>query len=525
VARRPALLQLLPLPRALPLVLGALLSLGVACGDAGSEAQAPPPSDGEPAFFAGANLVIISIDTLRADDTGFVGGAAGLTEALDALAARSVVFTQARASAPQTAPSHMSLFTGVAPSVHGVQNVQHGVDPETGKKRPLIEAAPLEIPTLAEVLRAAGYATVGLTDGGNLNPPHGFGRGFDEYTSRLTGAAAQVADGLERLASLRAAEGPSFLFLHTYQVHSPYVAPREYLERWAPAGYEGLMRERVEHVAGMGFGQAFGAMRTVYWQDKQSFGWNEAAYLHGVYRAGIEQTDDALLPFLDALEQSGAMDDSIVVLLSDHGEEFFEHGQWQHDQLFEECLRVPLMVHLPGDLGAGRRIEVPVSLLDVMPTLLELLELERDPAGDVRVPMRGVSFARSLTEGTPPRERPLFSEYRADRPGSPLYDWQIAIHHRGAKFIYDEYRQKHWWGAGKAPRSWRDHWLFDLDSDALERVNLAAAGDPMVASFERQLAAYKRELEAMAFLERLDAGEELDPDQLEQLIQLGYLDR
>jgi arylsulfatase A-like enzyme len=476
--------------------------------------------------FAGKNLILISIDTLRTDATGFSGGAEGLTDALDALAERSIVFTQARANAPQTAPSHMSLFTGVAPSVHGVQNVQHGVDPKTGKKRPLIESVPAEIPTLAESLRAAGYTTVGLTDGGNLNPPHGFMRGFDEFTYQLSGGEAQVADGVDRLASLRATGGTHFLFLHTYQVHAPYAAATAYLERWADDDYHGPMRERVDQVAAMPFAEAFGSLKTLYWKDKESFGKPEADYLHGVYKAGVAETDDLLVPFLDALESSGALDDSIVIVLSDHGEEFLEHGRWQHDQLYEECLRVPLMIHLPGDVGAGRSIDVPVGLMDLMPTLLELLDVKRttgDDAVTVRVPMRGRSLASHLVDGSTPRPEPILSEYRADRPGSPLYDWQIAIHHQGRKFLWDQYRQTIWWGEGKAPQDWRDHYLFDLSKDAAERTNLARTGDPLVANFREQLDDYMKELEALEFLERLDAGGQLTAEQLEQLKQLGYI--
>ena len=515
---------------ALLLGLGLLLAAGCGGDDRNGKGPAgvggPVGAEGTPnaAPYAGCNVVLISIDTLRADAVSWQGGEPGLTEAFSTLADDAVVFTHARAQAPQTAPSHMSLFTSVLPSVHGVQNVQHGTDPATGVRRPLIQAAPLEIPTLAEVLHGAGYATLGLTDGGNLNPPHGFDRGFDDYTYQLTGAAAQAEEATARLTQLRAADRPFFLFVHTYEVHAPYVAPQEYLDRWAPADYDGPMRERVEEVAKLPFQEAFGAMKSLFWRDKETFGEPESRYLHGVYRAGVEHTDDLFAGFLAQLRASGTLDDSIVIMLSDHGEEFFEHGEWQHDQLYEECLRVPLLVHLPDGRGAGRRIDTPVALIDVMPSLLELLGVQRKaPEGAVDVPMQGVSFAPALLGGGEPRARPIVSEYRADRPGGPLYDWQIAIEYQDRKFIQDQYRQRLWWGEGKAPRDWRDHMLFALDDDPGEGTNLAPGGDPLVANFQGQLRNFLATVQALGNLQRLDAGADLDAEQLDQLIKLGYV--
>lgn len=506
-----------------------ILALLVACGD-GSEGGSRPPAGGAdgPPDLTRANILLLSLDTCRADVLGYAGGPDGISERLDALAAESVVFTEARAPSPQTAPSHMTLFTSTQPSVHGVQNVQHGEHPKTGERRPLIQPLPAVIPTLAEVLKANGYRTLGLTDGGNVNPGHGFDRGFDEYTKELSGAEAQVDDALSRLDDLQGSDEPWFLFLHTYEIHAPYVSPREYIERWAPADYDGPLVDIVGQLEGLDFQGRFGAMRTTFWARKDDYGPAEARYMRGLYEAGVEYTDDHLTRLFAGLQSHGVFDDTIVVVLSDHGEEFLEHGAWQHDQLFEECLRVPLMFRLPGAFGGNRRVDVPVGLIDVMPTLLELVGARTTGlsiGGETRSAVnQGRSLASTLLGGKDPQPRPVFSEYRADRkfadgaPG-PLYDWQVAIHHQGMKFIYDEHRSN-------AAKGVERRLLFDLAADPGEQSDLSAAGGKAEEAVQRFMVlrkAYHDELVRYSDIERVVGDGGLDAASLDQLEQLGYL--
>ena len=498
------------------LLLAGALSLLAACGDESSSAE--PVVRGR---FAGCNVLVISLDTCRSDALTMLGGPAGASEHLDAFASEGVLFDHARAAAPHTAPSHMSLFTSLLPSVHGVQNVQHGVHPETGKRKPLIESVPADIPTLAEVLAGHGYRCVGLTDGGNLNPPHGFDRGFEHYTAELIGAEAQFADASHWLSELRADAPPWFLFVHTYEIHSPYVSPRQYVERWAPSDYEGPLREAVDGLLGKSFREKFGAMRSVFWKDVDAFGDDEARYLRGLYAAGVDYTDDALSSFLAQLHDSGTLDDTIVVVLSDHGEEFAEHGRWQHEQLYEECLRVPLVFRLPGAAGAGTRIATPVSLIDVMPTLLELLDVERDDLPGKRVlPMQGRSLARSLLTGAEPAARPIVSELRTDRtfpdgaPG-PLHEWKVAILHEGHKLLADEYAEQQGSDGVRA---------FDLSRDPDERGDGRSAPKPVLDGLLELRARFHKEVSLSASLAGVDAAAELDCEQLRQLVELGYVD-
>ncbi len=502
-----------------------LMLLLVGCGTEPA-AVAPGPVDDEPASaepvvprsdFSGCNLVLISLDTLRADALATYGADPALGKRLERFAQEAVVFDHARAQAPQTAPSHMSLFTGMYPSVHGVQNVQHKQDPSTGRREALIESVPESLPTLAEVLSAAGYATVALTDGGNLNPPHGFARGFDEYTRELSGVETQVAEGLDRLSSLRQADDPFFLFWHTYEIHAPYVSPGAYIDRWTDEGYDGQLREVLAGLEGMEFRQRFGAMRTTFWANKANFGPPEAAFLHELYRAGVNYTDDELGALLDALDTPEARADTIVVILADHGEEFGDHGKWQHDQVFEECLRVPLMVRLPDGVGAGTRIMTPVALIDLMPSLLELMGVDRDSLPErTQAPMQGLSLAPSLLTGVEPENRPIFSEYRADRDGGPLYDWEIAVHFNDYKLIYDEHRSNREKGVERRK-------LFNLKDDPEERTRREEAEPRVLQALTDRRDEYQKQLTLFQRLVGEGRSEVMDDATMTQLKELGYL--
>jgi arylsulfatase A-like enzyme len=464
-----------------------------------------------------ANLVILSLDTLRADGPSTGGGKAGISPALARFAEEAVVFTHARAQAPHTAPSHMTLFTSTYPSVHDVQNVAHGTDAQ-GKRESIIIPLAKEIPTLAEVLTASDFRCVGLTDGGNVNPAHGFDRGFQTYTRELTGAQAQVDDALARLPELTAPGAARFfLFWHTYQIHAPYVPPEPYLSAWAPAAYDGLLKPVIASLEGKSFNERWSAMPTVFWKDRERFGWPESAYLRGLYNGEIRFTDTQLERLFDALRASGVFDDSIVIVLSDHGEEFFEHGKWQHEQLYEECVRVPLMVRLPGGFHGGTRLETPVGLIDVMPTVLELLGVH--PAADAlpgAVRSEGRSLADAILGAREPHPLPVYSEFIATR--GPNFEHILAIHAAGSTFLYDEVR-----GQRRDDGSLEHHHeLYDLLADPTQQQDIASKVPGRVAEFLRQREIFLElvELERLPDTERQRAT--ISPELREQFDQLGY---
>ena len=502
-----------------------LLALLAACGDEQAPVEAAPDAGTEVTGFGAfprANLVIISLDTLRADSTSVGGGPADISPSLAAFAEGAVVFEHARAQAPHTAPSHMTLFTSTLPSVHGVQNVAFKAEVANGESRAVIVPAREDVPTLAEVLKASGYRTVGLTDGGNLNPPHGFPRGFDTYTYDLAGGEAKVAAGVEQIGQLTAQDaGPFFLFWHTYQIHAPYCPPDEYIAHWAPDDYTGVLRERLDSLEGMSFKERFSAMKTVFWKDRDSFAEPEARFLHGVYQGGIRYTDDLLAGLFAALRDHGLYDTAVIVVLGDHGEEFHEHGHWQHEQVFEECLRVPLMVRLPGGRQGGTRLATPVGLIDVMPTVLDLLGIETDTlALPGRVRRGGRSLAGNLLSGQEPKRLPIISELIYDRGEGGDFERLVAIYANDQKFVQDRVRGKRM--DGKV--IWQRH-LYDLTTDPDERTDLIAAGrgGAVEKSFEGLLAGFDRMVELERASEKERDAVPVTPEEEEQLRQLGYI--
>jgi arylsulfatase A-like enzyme len=466
-----------------------------------------------------ANLIILSVDTLRADATQMLGGPPEITPAMAEFASHGVLFTHARSQAPQTAPSHMSLFTSTYPSVHGVENAAH--EPVEGAPDALVTVPlPADIPTLAEILRAAGFRSRALTEAGNLLPGHGFDRGFETYEAELVGAAVQVDRGIDILEDLAAPGSQRFFcFWHTYQCHAPYVPPEPFAERWAPADYRGPLKARLGQLGETSFQERIHVMGTLFRQFGAKLGVQEQRYLHGLYHGAVSYADSELLRLFAAMEELGVFDSSIVVLLSDHGEAFHEHGHWQHEDCYEECLRVPLIIRFPGDFMAGRRIDVPVALIDVMPTVLDLLSVDTaslDLPGRVR--QCGISLAGPLLHGTEPAARPIISEHRATHGG--LYDKLVAIYSNGMKFIQDEVRGE----VREGGKKWMRRELYDLEQDPGEKHDLAPEGGQRLRDFVKLYATFSTVVRA-----REQSGQPSSPtgvsspDQAEALRQLGYI--
>jgi arylsulfatase A-like enzyme len=314
------------------------------------------------------NVVLISIDTLRADRLGVYGSYRPTTPAIDAFAKRATLFEEAWSVWPETSGSHMSIFTSRFPSEHGVMS--------------FIQTPPPSLTLLAEHLRKAGYLTRAFTEDGGVWANAGFARGFSAYGERrsLTGvyggeAAATFGDATRWVESHR--DRSFFLFVHTYQVHAPYLPPRSHR----------LFFLDVPGREGTGFSR-----NALFYDQETRF------------------TNDQVGPFLASIERLGLGDRTIVVLLADHGEEFGEHGAGGHGRtLYREVLQVPLIVWAPG-LAKPGRIATPVSLLDVAPTVLDLLGLPADPTHD------GTSLAATV-RGRPaksPAPRPIFGEIDRD---------------------------------------------------------------------------------------------------------------
>jgi arylsulfatase A-like enzyme len=282
------------------------------------------------------SIVLISVDTLRAKSMSTYGAPYETSPHMTALAAQGALFEHAYSTFSNTLPSHMSMLTGLYPATHGV------VEGATTLAQ--------RLPTLAELLRAAGYATAAFTEDAMLDSRRGFARGFSSYyeNTSITAGAGDAAGTFGRALEWagRNTDESFFLFVHTYEVHAPYQPPEPYAQEFS---------------AGQGPG----------------LGVSERAYLQE-----IRYLDDVLQRLIDGLRAVVPERDLLIVVTADHGEEFFEHGMITHVQLFDEVMHVPLMMLWPGRIPAGLRIPALVSLVDVTPTILDLAGVAIPPTLD-----------------------------------------------------------------------------------------------------------------------------------------------
>lgn len=304
------------------------------------------------------DVVVVTLDTVRADRLGCYGSAGGLTPHLDAFASRAALFEDASCAVPITLPSHATLFTGRYPISTGVRNNGTFVVPE-------------EETTLAEVLKQAGFRTGAIVAAFPLQRRYGLDQGFDVYDDELPPIPAAAAGAFsvhfserdarsvtDRALALweRMSGGRRFLWVHYFDAHAPYAPPEPFASAHRSAPYDG-----------------------------------EIAYV-----------DDQLGRLLDRVERDSP--DAVVVIAADHGESLGEHGEKTHGVfLYQSTVHVPLLLQAPGTAKAGARIAAPVSLADVFPTVLGLLGL-RAPAR-----LDGVDLRPLLAGGTPAR-REVYAE-------------------------------------------------------------------------------------------------------------------
>ncbi len=386
IPRRPG-----PQPSPSQSILGPLCLACAAC----AEAPAPSPA---------CDVLIISIDTVRADALTFLDEQASPN--LFALAKRGVIFEQAIAGSSWTLPSHAELFTGLPPILHGVHDDGRRIDPAH--------------PTLGEYLNQYGLHTAGVFSGWYLAGAYGFERGFESYGCALSqehaadralaaaisqgGTPALWAGDVRSFAShrdissqrvlqlaqkaLRETPGtaPLGMFVHFFDPHHDFIPPEPFDRKFDP------------HYSGTMTGSDYWNNRAVYDPDQdpgRTVTDRDLDHLRALYQGEIAWCDAAIGQLLDSLRESGRLDNTLIVVLSDHGEEFFEHGNRGHRQtLYDEVIRVPLLIvpptrGTPETAGPAASPTVPrtnlsfkgqVSLSDVLPTVLDYLGAPPSPS-------------------------------------------------------------------------------------------------------------------------------------------------
>ena len=314
------------------------------------------------------NVILISLDTLRADRLSINGYKRRTSPRIDAWARRlGVNFTQAIAHAPWTIPSHVSMLTGLEPVRHGVNYDQ---------------PVPTSLTTIAEILRAEGYQTVAVTGGGYLRPEYDFHQGFDTFQYTPTSFEdGELTDGLERVSSFLTSRSsqPFFLFFHTYEIHSPYLAREPYYSNFESRAF--AAPERVRYARRPGAAKGDAAAFGFTWQEDRAsepspLPEEQLPLLDALYDSAIAFTDAALGGLFDQMGELGLERQTVVVLTSDHGESLGESGRAGHYHLYEENIRVPLIVASPGLEPASTVIDRQVRSIDIVPTILDLAGVE-----------------------------------------------------------------------------------------------------------------------------------------------------
>ena len=414
-------------------------------------------------------VVLVSIDTLRADHLGLYGYDRGTSPNLDRLALESTVFDQAMSTSPWTLPAHASLLTGLYPSRHGL----------TSHERYLESS----LATLPQLFSKAGFRTAAVVNSHNLAPEFGLDRGFEQYRyveERVDRRepSSEITD--QAMEWVRLAGGkPLFLFLHYYDVHSDYVSLAEFEEAFLRP-YEGTADGSTAQLAAFREGKALLSI-------------SDAPNLVDRYDAGILQMDEEIGRFFDFLRKERLWESTLLVLTSDHGEEFFEHGGVLHGQTqYQEVLRVPLLIKGPS-IPAGRRVPNPVSLIDVVPTLAAQLRVAAPEELD------GVDLS-PLWTGKGLEDRFLFSE--ADH-NNVEHDITRAVRYRSFKLHFN--------------RLSREYRLYDLARDPSEQEDIAGGE-------EEAFAALTGRLEGFLAAEKIEAPmRSLSEEEIEKLRSLGYL--
>lgn len=484
-----AVLLLLPLAG-----LAALVGGGAAASWSTTTAQVP---GGRP------NVLFLVADTLRADRVGAYGAARTRTPALDALAARGTLFRNATAPASWTLPSTASLLTGLHPSSHGLT---------TYRKK--LRADALD---LAAILGHAGYASAGFVANPVLMPEHGFGRGFDLWDRKVgvdrlyrhgrtplaasmrrlglwnpRGHFPRAGDVVDRALDWleQSVSEPFFLYLHFMDPHDPYAPPPP---------YDAMYGREPGDPFTMTFGTLPGIMK-----GQLPVGPPELEDLLALYDGAVTYMDESIGGLLEAMERDGRLENTLIVFVADHGEEFVDHGGLGHEHtLYQELVHVPLILAGPG-VPSGGVIGENVSLVDVAPTVLEAVGVEPP------LPMDGISLWRAASLGEEPPPRDIFMEETYIGQRYPIHSL-VGIRRGDRKLIGSSFHAR---GAG--PWTW-EH--YDLAADPGEKSRLEISGEAPAGEMRSAL---------MAWLERAKGAEgtESTPgeERLELLRSLGYVD-
>lgn len=443
---------------------------------------------------AAPDILLISIDSLRSDHLGCYGYEAPTSPFMDSLATAGVRFETAISTSSWTAPAHAALFTGLYDSAHGLIDDFLKLSPSST--------------TLAEILKDAGYATSGFFGGPYLAPLFGFGKGFDDYVNcmatldveldqssddfraelkKVGRASRSDVTGPRTLEAVSAylqemAERPAFFFVHLWDVHFDYYAPREYVRIFAPS-YEG---------------EFDGASLLEDPRIHQDMSTRDFNYLIALYDGEIRFTDDIIRKLVSKIAERRGPENLLTIITSDHGDEFFDHDRKGHRHtLYDELIKVPLILHWPGHFPEKMVIPDQVRIVDVLPTLLSV----------VGIPLQHGIHGRDLSpllRGDTLPEEPALSELLCSNR-------QLRTFRTRDKKLFQDFKT-------------RSHYLCDLTRDEQEK-SLKRLGKREGLRLKKLM--NKTIVHALSLRKKEDFDQdqaiELDPETQSRLEGIGYL--
>ncbi|UCC39467.1 MAG: sulfatase [Candidatus Aminicenantes bacterium] len=414
------------------------------------------------------NILLISLDACRADHLSSYGYHRKTSPFLDSIAAKGIRFANAFVNTHGTTTSHVTLLTSL-------YQESHKVDYD-------IKFVPRSALMIQEILKAHGYTTLAVTDGGRLAHQFGFDRGFIEYDDRGGG----VLKGSKKLIKLinkhrKKDKNPIFAFFHTYEIHSPYFPPKKYQSIFGEykSGFKPSSGNLVEF------------SKKVY-ELKQE----DLEYIKAMYDAGIRYTDDILQNLFNELQESGFLENYLLIITADHGEEFGEHGGLLHlNKLYDELLHVPLII-TGSNIPKGVVDKRLVGSVDIVPTILNQLNIKRLKH------MGGISLLSQESLSKEKKEA-IFSQYGNLRYSIRTLTWKLIENRKPLSLEF-----------------------YNLEKDPQEHNNVSAQYPDLVSQFQNRIKNWKKRVPDLS--ESISASKErpkekLSKKQIEQLKSLGYV--
>ena len=423
--------------RPLPGQLGLRLSNGKVKVDLSPAAPAVATPAAQALKPTGVNVIVYLIDTLRADHLGCYGYSPSPSPALDAFAKDAVLFQDVSAQSGWTKPATASIWSSQWPWRHRVQD--------------FADKLPADVPWLPEILQRAGYQTAGICTNNLAGPDFGYDRGYDSFRIMPKGTSEYAQAETLKWLETRRKSGPFFLYVHTIDPHAPYMHSSRYRGRTRaeaePLDTEPRALTEAAFVKKLR-GESFQELKP------------RVDQLLADYDYEIANNDRSFGQLIDWLKQHQLYDQTMIVVVSDHGEEFLEHGHVGHlNSLYQELLHVPLLVKFPGNAGAGTRVAETWQQIDIAPTILRVCglsapaEFQGRAYGDAdgtRDALFSVQAGRVVLPNQAVYQKPIFTSAHGIRQGSWMYQRVLA----GA--------------AGQC----EPEELYDLSSDPLQQHNL-----------------------------------------------------